>query len=64
MTCIESSIFPLQIFRLLNLVLTTSTLGVAVKERQVELDNHILGAMGSSVYVTCISLHPHCLGIF
>ncbi|KAF8337897.1 uncharacterized protein EI90DRAFT_2909105 [Cantharellus anzutake] len=51
--CLHHNLVPL-IFRMLNLALTTTTLGVAIKERQLERDNHVLGVMGSSITLMII----------
>lgn len=42
-----------QFLRLLNLALTTTTLGIAVVERNMERRHHVQGVVGSSMYVLC-----------
>lgn len=38
-----------QLLRLINLVLTTTTLGIAIGERHLEQRHHVLGVVGSSM---------------
>lgn len=50
---LHNSATPL-ILRIINLALTTSTLGTAIAERRLELHHHVLGVVGSSITLNII----------
>jgi hypothetical protein len=50
--------FMIQFLRLLNLALTTTTLGIAVAGRNIERRHHVEGVVGSSM---CVIISQRCI---